>query len=149
MLAESDRGLSGTVPVQLDELADAVLDAYTDLAAERTVELRRTLRPRTVSGDPVLLERLIGNLVHNAIKYNREQGWVEVTVDADPAAPALVVHNTGQPVPSTMLGALFEPFRRMTGDRMNPRDGAGLGLSIVRSITAAHDGGLRISVDLP
>ena len=156
VLAESDRGLSGTVPVALHELADAVLDAYSDIAAQRHVELRRSLKPRTVAGDPVLLERLIGNLVHNAIKYNREGGWVEVTVADD---PVLVVHNTGQHVPSTMLTSLFEPFRRVRGERLNTQDGAGLGLSIVRSITMAHqgtvrasageDGGLRISVDLP
>ncbi|HEX4223999.1 MAG TPA: ATP-binding protein [Pseudonocardiaceae bacterium] len=156
VLAESDRGLSGTVPVALHELADAVIDSYVDLAAKHQVELRRSLRPRTVAGDPVLLERLIGNLVHNAIKYNREGGWVEITVADD---PALRVHNTGEHVSTTMLAALFEPFRRGRGERLNSRDGAGLGLSIVRSITMAHhgtvravagaDGGLMISVDLP
>ncbi|HEY4022713.1 MAG TPA: HAMP domain-containing sensor histidine kinase [Pseudonocardiaceae bacterium] len=156
VLAESDRGLSGTVPVALHELADAVMDAYTDLAARYRVELRRSLRPRTVAGDPILLERLIGNLVHNAIKYNREGGWVEVRVAED---PALLVHNTGEHVSTTVLASLFEPFRRGRGERLNSRDGAGLGLSIVRSITMAHegtvrasageDGGLIISVDLP
>ena len=156
VLAESDRGLTGTIPVALDELADAALDAYVDLASERGVTLRRTLAPRIVPGDPVLLERMITNLVHNAIKYNVDGGWVAVEVGD---SPALVVSNTGQRVPSTALGGLFEPFRRLRADRLNPQDGAGLGLSIVRSIAMAHngtvrastrdEGGLVISVELP
>jgi signal transduction histidine kinase len=156
VLAESDRGLSGTVPVALHELADAALDAYVDQARERGVTLHRDLRQRVVPGDPVLLERLITNLVHNAIKYNVDGGRVEVEVGD---SPALVVSNTGQQVPSVALGALFEPFRRLRADRLNPQDGAGLGLSIVRSIAMAHhgmvratardEGGLVISVELP
>lgn len=156
VLAESDRGLNGTVPVALHELADAALDAYVDLAAERGITVTRDLTPRTVAGDPVLLERMITNLVHNAIKYNVDGGTIDVTVGD---SPALIVSNTGQQVPSTALAALFEPFRRLRSDRLNPQDGAGLGLSIVRSIAMAHngtvratareDGGLRISVELP
>ncbi|HEY4459167.1 MAG TPA: ATP-binding protein [Pseudonocardiaceae bacterium] len=156
VLAESDRGLNGTIPVALHELADAALDAYTDLAGERGITVHRNLRPRTVAGDPVLLERMITNLVHNAVKYNVDGGVIEVEVGD---SPALVVSNTGQHVPSTALAALFEPFRRLRADRLNPQDGAGLGLSIVRSIVMAHngtvrasareDGGLRISVELP
>ena len=94
--------------------------------------------------------------MHNAIKYNVDGGRVEVEVGD---SPALVVSNTGQHVPSNAIGMLFEPFRRLRADRMNPQDGAGLGLSIVRSIAMAHngtvranardDGGLRISVELP
>ncbi|HJP72958.1 MAG TPA: HAMP domain-containing sensor histidine kinase [Pseudonocardiaceae bacterium] len=156
VLAESDRGLTGTIPVALHELADAAMDAYVDLARERGVTLHRDLRPRVVPGDPVLLERLITNLVHNAIKYNVDGGRVGVEVGD---SPALVVSNTGQQVPGVALGALFEPFRRLRSDRLNPQDGAGLGLSIVRSIAMAHngtvraaareDGGLVISVELP
>jgi signal transduction histidine kinase len=156
VLAESDRGLVGTSPVHLDELVTAALTNYADLAEEHGVALRRGLASRWVSGDPILLERLISNLLHNAIKYNEPGGWVEIVV-AD--SPALLVHNSGQQLPSEAIPALFEPFRRRVADRTNHRDGAGLGLSIVRSITAAHDGtvtaepgtdgGLRISVDLP
>lgn len=156
VLAESDRGLPGVVPVRLDELVDSVLTGYAELADEHEVSLRRGLVGRTVQGDPVLLERMISNLVHNAIKYNQPGGWVEVVVAEK---PALAVHNSGQHVPAEATSSLFEPFRRLTVDRTNHRDGAGLGLSIVRSIVAAHhggvsaepgkQGGLRISVTLP
>ena len=106
-------------------------------------------------GDPVLLERLVSNLVINAIMYNQPDGWAEVTVSAQ---PTLTVRNTGQDIPAAALPAVFEPFRRLAADRTDHR-GAGLGLSIVRAITVAHDGaihaqprdggGLIIEIELP
>ena len=155
VLAESDRGLVGTAPVHLDELVAAALTNYTELASEHGVDLRRGLAPRQVDGDPILLERLISNLLHNAIKYNEPGGWVEIVVAE---TPAMVVHNSGQQLPTEAIPALFEPFRRRVADRTNHRDGAGLGLAIARSIVTAHNGtitatpgtqgGLRISVTL-
>jgi len=155
VLAESDRGLPGTEPVRLDELVGDVLDRFAEQATEHGVTLRRTLVERTMRGDPILLDRMVTNLVGNAVKYNEPHGFVEVAV-AD--TPALAVHNSGQRVPATEVPALFEPFRRLTGERTH-RDGAGLGLSIVRSIATAHHGtvsaepgatgGLRVTVNLP
>ncbi|WP_018686040.1 sensor histidine kinase [Actinokineospora enzanensis] len=154
VLAESDRGLPSTVPVRLDQLVTEVVGGYEKSAAEHGVELRRSVTPRTVSGDPVLLERLVGNLVHNAIKYNEPGGRVEIVV-----GEMLSVRNTGQVVPANEVSSLFEPFRRLTAERTRQRDGAGLGLSIVRSIVAAHhgtvsarpgeQGGLWVDVTLP
>jgi signal transduction histidine kinase len=156
VLAESDRGLPGTVPVRLDTLVSTVLDSYAELAAEHEVTLHRGLVERTVQADPVLLERLVANLVHNAIKYNEAGGTVDVVVALE---PALSVHNTGVHVPAESVSALFEPFRRLTAERVHHRDGAGLGLSIVRSICSAHggtvaarpgeQGGLRVEIRLP
>lgn len=156
VLAESERGLPGTEPVRLDRLVSDVLDAYTDKLAEHELTVHRGLVERTVDGDAVLLERLVVNLVDNAIKYNAPGGTIEVVVAG---TPALSVHNTGQPVPAESVSALFEPFRRLTDERTHQRDGAGLGLSIVRSISTAHHGtvtakpgekgGLRVMVDLP
>jgi signal transduction histidine kinase len=156
VLAESDRGLPGVAPVRLDVLVGEVLDRFADQATEHGVTVRRDMTPRTVAGDRVLLERLVSNLVSNAIKYNDPGGTVDVVVAAE---PALLVHNTGQSVPAETVPALFEPFRRLTAERANQPGGAGLGLSIVRSIAAAHrgtvtaspgdSGGLKVRVDLP
>jgi signal transduction histidine kinase len=158
VLAEADRGLPGTVAVRLDELAGSVVDTHQELAARNRVSLRPVLGKRLLPGDPLLLERLVGNLVANAIKYNEPGGWVEVEV-AGESGPALTVRNTGQVVPAEAMPALFEPFRRLTADRTNEGGGAGLGLSIVRSITTAHGGsvraqprpggGLIVEIDLP
>jgi signal transduction histidine kinase len=142
VLAESDRGLPGAAPVRLDELAGSVIDAHQEVAGKHRVSLRRSLAERQVPGDQPLLERLVGNLVTNAITYNEPGGWVEVEVASEPG-PALTVRNTGQPVPAEEVPGLFEPFRRLSADRTNHGGGAGLGLSIVRSITAAHGGTLR------
>ena len=144
VLAESDRGLPGKVPVRLDELAGTVLDAHEELAAEHQVTLRRKLSGTWAPGDPVLLERLIANLVSNAIKYNEPGGWVEVEVTGEPGRSALTVRNTGPHVPAEMVPALFEPFRRLGTDRVRGRGGVGLGLAIVRSIVVAHEGTIRV-----
>jgi signal transduction histidine kinase len=156
VLAESDRGLPGKVRVRLDELVASVLDSHLDMAARHEVVLRRDLAQRYVPGDPVLLERLVSNLISNAIAYNSPGGWVEVVVAAE---PAITVTNTGQRVPAEAVSSLFEPFRRLTDDRTNHGGGSGLGLSIVRSITSAHDGkvearpgadgGLIVAISLP
>jgi signal transduction histidine kinase len=109
-----------------------------------------------VVGEQVLLERLVTNLVQNALKYNRPDGTIEVTVGDD---PALVVANTGDDIPADEVTALFEPFRRRSKSRIDHSGGAGLGLAIARSITRAHDGiiaasstgrdGLRVQVSFP
>jgi signal transduction histidine kinase len=158
VLAEADRGLPGTVPVRLDELADSVLDSHQEMAAKHGVSLHRSITQRLVSGDALLLERLLANLVVNAIRYNHPGGWARLEVASQPGA-VLTVSNTGQCVPAEEVAALFEPFRRLTADRTDQGGGAGLGLSIVRSITAAHSGtvrarprdggGLMVEIELP
>jgi signal transduction histidine kinase len=144
VLAESDRGLQGKVPVRVDELAATVLDAHEEMAENHGVTLRRKLNETQVPGDPVLLERLIANLVSNAISYNEPGGWAEVVVAGEPAEePAITISNTGQNVPAEAVPTLLEPFRRLGVDRVRGRGGVGLGLAIVRSIVAAHQGTLR------
>lgn len=160
-LAESDRGLQGKVPFRLDALAGRVIDQHEEQAARHQLTLRRALAAATISGDPVLLERLLVNLIENAIKYNEPGGWVEIEVTQGQGGlgGTLAVRNTGAPVPAEAVPVLFEPFRRLGGDRVRGRGGVGLGLAIARSIVAAHhadlqarprpDGGLEIVIGLP
>jgi signal transduction histidine kinase len=155
-LSESDQGLRSSTPQRLDEIVTGVLAAYQDRTTQAGVTVECRLDPRVVLGERVLLERLVTNLVENAIKYNRPGGTLTVTVGGD---PALSVVNTGQVVPAEAVPGLFEPFRRLARDRTNQGGGAGLGLAIARSITQAHDGiiaarpaeygGLRVDVHLP
>jgi signal transduction histidine kinase len=159
-LAESDRGLQGTIPIRLDELAGKVIGQHDEQAARHQLTLRRTLTPAIVAGDSVLLERLIANLLSNAIKYNEPGGWVETEVrpGADGQGGTLIVRNTGAPIPAEAVPVLFEPFRRLGADRVAGKGGVGLGLAIVRSIVTAHQanlqahprhaGGLEIAIDL-
>ncbi|MCO8272771.1 ATP-binding protein [Actinoplanes sp. TRM 88003] len=156
VLSESDRGLVSRTPLRLDRITAGVLDAHRTRAGEAGVTITSELAPRVVAGEQVLLERLVTNLVQNAIKYNRPGGTIDVRVGDD---PALSVVNTGDDVPPDEVPALFEPFRRLHGSRIDHSGGAGLGLAIARSITRAHDGiiaasstgrdGLSVQVSFP
>ncbi|QFZ17159.1 sensor histidine kinase [Saccharothrix syringae] len=139
VLANSDRGLERTQPVRLDRIVVQVVDAHRPALEQAGVRLHAASAPRTVPGDPVLLERLVTNLVGNAIKYN-DGGAVWVRVGAE---PALEVANTGPPVPADRVPSLFEPFVRLRSERVGADRGVGLGLSIVASVVRAHGGAVR------
>ncbi|GAB7051820.1 sensor histidine kinase [Catenuloplanes indicus] len=156
VLSQADQGLAGQNPERLDAIIKAVLAAHAGPAAEREVTLVPSVRPRTVHGDAVLLERLVRNLVHNAITYNMPGGTVHVTTGDE---PALTVVNTGPPIPAAEVTRLFEPFTRLATDRIDHSGGSGLGLAIARAVVTAHGGtitaepgpagGLRITVRFP
>lgn len=155
-LAESERGLMANTVVRLDRVVGAVVDLLRATAKERDVEINAELAPQTVIGEEPLLDRLVSNLIFNAVKYNLPGGTVTVEVAV---GGAFVVTNTGPPVPAEDVPALFEPFRRLSGERLDHGGGVGLGLTIARSIVAAHrgsitatpnpGGGLVVVVQLP
>jgi signal transduction histidine kinase len=166
-LASSEQRITEPSPVDMADIARHVTTGSTDGARGAGVDVRTRLRPAPVEGDPVLLERLAQNLVDNAIRYNRsEQGWIVVDTGVVGGSAHLTVENTGPPVQPYEVPGLFEPFRRRpTTERIaDPAGasigrGAGLGLSIVRSVARAHggdvhaspreDGGLIVRVRLP
>ncbi|HEU4423651.1 MAG TPA: ATP-binding protein, partial [Pilimelia sp.] len=120
------------------------LTAYE--ASKAGVVVHATPDPAPTAGDPALLERLALNLVQNGIRHNHRDGSVEiVTGYADrPGWVELRVTNTGPEVPPYDVEELFEPFRRLNGDRASGGDrGIGLGLSIVRSVARTHGGEVR------
>ncbi|GMA84921.1 hypothetical protein GCM10025868_01710 [Angustibacter aerolatus] len=143
MLAESDQGLVSRVPQQLDEIAADVVALHGQAAADAGVRLETDLAPVTVVGERVLLERLVTNLVQNGVRYNRRDGVVRVVVRPAAGGALLEVVNTGDPVPPGAVAGLFEPFKRLRGERIDHTGGSGLGLTIVRSIVAAHDGTVK------
>ena len=135
-----------------------------DAAAARAAAARRhrttPLRPAPVTGEPVLLERLIGNLVDNAIRYNHAGGHLTVDHGTADGRAVLRICNTGREITPEEAQTLLEPFVRGAGHpRPHRRPGLGLGLSIVRAIIPAHHGhiavtarpggGLDITIDLP
>ena len=142
LLARSDNELTDRRPVDLAEVARQALEQTRAEAEERGVRLTGTLEPAVVAGNGVLLERIVLNLVQNAVRYNRPQGGtVEVSVGMVDGAGELAVSNTGPVVPGYELEHIFEPFRRGKGkERTRSDKGVGLGLSIVRSVTRAHGG---------
>jgi signal transduction histidine kinase len=155
VLAETERGVMATTPQRLDLIVAAIVETLRPSAVERGIQLDAELTPVDVPGEQPLLERLVTNLVQNAIKYNVPDGWVRVRVDA---SGRLMVANSGPRVAPEQVAGLFEPFRRASGDRLDHGGGVGLGLTIARSVVAAHegtidatanpDGGLTVDVRL-
>ncbi|WP_394614095.1 sensor histidine kinase [Lentzea sp. JNUCC 0626] len=152
LLARSDRGLATRELVWLDEVVEDEVESCRALASEKKVTFEVRTRRYLVDGDPVLLAQLVGNLLRNALLYNKPGGTVTVELDQE-----LIVSNTGPTVPAQAVPGLFEPFRRLR-DRTGTA-GSGLGLSIVQSVTRAHQGsakarpngggGLVVQVNLP
>jgi signal transduction histidine kinase len=99
--------------------------------------------PAPVFGDPVLLERVAGNLVENAVRHNLDGGWVEVCTAPFEGGAELRVSSSGPEIDPARVGELFEPFRRGPVPRTGGTAGSGLGLSIVRAVVAAHGGAVR------
>jgi signal transduction histidine kinase len=153
VLARNDQARALTDPLDLAAVAE---DALEGRAAEG-ITMTATLAEAPVTGDGVLLERLIANLVDNAERYNIDGGTVEIATTADDATSAVRVVNTGAVVPADMIPRLFLPFTRL--DDRTRHDGFGLGLALVSSIATVHNGtvhatarpagGLDIIVRLP
>jgi signal transduction histidine kinase len=153
MLARNERGLTVREQTDLAAVAEDVLDSAT--LGDRRVHA--TLEPAVISGDPVLAERLITNLVDNAAKYNHPGGGIWITTRTVAGNSELTVANTGPVISPADAGRIFQPFERLNGRTSG--DGSGLGLAIVASIAAIHggtatvrprdNGGLSVTVTIP
>jgi signal transduction histidine kinase len=156
--AQAGRRLNKQVPVDLAMGVPTTLDAVAAEVARLGLAVSTDFSPAMVIGDPSLLERLAGNLVENAVRYNVHHGRLAVRTGSDGACAYLVVANTGPELDPAEVPGLFEPFRRGGIERTGTR-GAGLGLSIVRAVVDAHGGtvraqamqggGLEVTVALP
>jgi signal transduction histidine kinase len=163
-LTSSEQRLTDSLPVDLADVVRRIATESQAAAQQAGVELGTALASALVAGDPALLERLVQNLIDNAIRYNlAEHGWVLVTSGLDNGTAQLTVENPGAVVPIYEIPNLFEPFRRLATTERRATEGgdhgAGLGLSIVRSVAHAHggdvqakprrNGGLTIRVRIP
>jgi signal transduction histidine kinase len=143
VLARSQRGLLQREPLDLGTVAESASAAAEAEARERHVRLESGLRPAPVEGDRRLLERLVANLLENGLRYNRPGGWVRLETVCGPDSALVRVSNSGPQVDVAAARRLSEPFQRL--DRHGDGRGAGLGLSIVRSVSEAHGGRLAIT----
>jgi signal transduction histidine kinase len=141
-LARSQGGVTRPEPADLAECARLALAHTGAEAAARHLDVRPTLDPAPVRGDRRLLERLVANLVENAIRHNRDGGTVEVRTASAAGRSTVEVRNDGDLVPPEAVASLLEPFQRL--DRGARGDGVGLGLSIVRSVAEAHGGTVEL-----
>jgi len=156
-LATSERGLDRWESVELGGLARQAIDRRQTEAVHRGVHVRASLAPAHVAGNGNLIERLVANLLDNALRYNVPEGWIEVAASSVEGRAVLSVRNSGPVVPPDEVDRLFRPFQRLGRERTGGTDGHGLGLSIVQAIAIAHgaelvvrarpEGGLDVRVN--
>jgi signal transduction histidine kinase len=152
-LARSQRGLDSRTPVDLREItAEVVRSVPTD-----GLRVDTELGDASTTGDQAMIERLVANLVENAVRYNRPDGWVNAWTGQRDGLPTIEVTNVGPVVEPDHVDDLVKPFRR--AEENGHGRGLGLGLSIVHAIAEAHgaalhtearaEGGLRVTVAFP
>ncbi|HEY2064188.1 MAG TPA: HAMP domain-containing sensor histidine kinase [Amycolatopsis sp.] len=137
-LARSQAGVGLRHGVDLADLVATALDGVD-------FTVRADLRPALVCGEPVLLERMCGNLVENAVRHNCPGGRIEVTTGTTDDRAFLYIGNTGPLIPASTVDQLRAPFARGDGARIHTDRGIGLGLSIVDAVVIAHGGGLTLT----
>jgi signal transduction histidine kinase len=141
-LARSERGLARRDPFDLAAVTRDVIVARRPDIARRGLDLESKLEEAPTSGDPSLAERLVANLIDNAIRHNHAGGWVSVTTTIEDGRAVLSVSNSGPLVPAEEIERLFRPFERL-GAARSSYGGHGLGLSIVQAVATAHGASLR------
>ncbi|WP_211588961.1 sensor histidine kinase [Allorhizocola rhizosphaerae] len=135
VLARSQAGPTKHAPLDLADIFGAALVGIQGLT------LHTDLKPAPMRGEPVLIERMAGNLVDNAVRYNETGGTITVATGVTATQAFVRITNTGQHIAPDDAARLFEPFVRAGASRQRAdRSGTGLGLSIVRAIVTAHGG---------
>lgn len=157
-LARADGPLEATVTVDLADVVDSVLAQAVPRAEAADIRIERALAPATVRGDRVLIERMVENLVANAIAYNVPGGSLRVDLN-EGGDVTLRIANTGEAIDPASVNRLFDRFQRLESSRSRESGGYGLGLAIVRAVARHHGGeatgsalpggGLEVVVRLP
>ncbi len=146
-------------PVDLAELVDEAVATNAVAADSRELSVEVVASRIVVQGDRALLERMVDNLVDNAVRHNVDGGWFRVATAVGGAHATVVVANSGPQIGEDDAARLFERFYRADASRSRQTGGYGLGLAIVRAVAEAHrgraeasplpEGGLEVRVTLP
>ncbi len=158
-LATSERGLEHRERLDLAAVTERALARVETETAGRSLGVKPALHAAALRGDEPLIERLIANLLDNAISHNYEGGWIAVETATESDRAVLRVANSGPVIYADEVEPMFEPFHRGGADRTGTNGHHGLGLSIARAIVRAHDGeitaapqpggGLVVTVRIP
>jgi len=131
--------------ISINTLLEQILKRIRPIAKKRNIELiYESIREVTADVDEVKLSLALTNLVENAVKYNQEEGWVRVTLDADHKFFYVKVIDNGVGIPEEFQSHVFERFYRVDKARSRETGGTGLGLSITRSIVMLHQGAIKL-----
>ncbi|MBF8192891.1 HAMP domain-containing protein [Nonomuraea sp. K274] len=146
LLARSEQEIADRSPVDLADVVTHVVEQSAADARDAKITMYEVTAQAPTTGDALLLERLVHNLVENGLRYNVDDGtgWVRVVSRTVGEGKVEVeVSNTGPAVPPYDIPLLFKPFHRHGAERVVTARSAGLGLSIVRSVAVAHGGDVR------
>ena len=130
--------------IALDALVEEVLADLEPLAQKKGITLTGHCEALTMTGSDILIYRLVYNLVENAIKYNRSDGQVTVTVAKKDQNIIFSVADTGNGIPEALKNKIFEPFFRIDKSRSRALGGVGLGLALVYEIVRVHNGNITV-----
>ena len=129
----------------MNVLIERILKRLRPIAATRNIELvLESFRPVTAEVDEVKLSLALTNLVENAIKYNKDEGWVHVSLNADHKNCYIEVADSGIGIPEDAIEHVFERFYRVDKSHSREIGGTGLGLAIARSAVVMHSGAVRV-----
>lgn len=132
-------------PENINELVERILKRVRPIAAVRNIEVVfESFRPVTAEVDEVKLSLAISNLVENAIKYNKEDGWVHVSLNADHKYFYVKVADSGIGIPEESIEHIFERFYRVDKSHSREIGGTGLGLAIARNAIVMHRGAVKV-----
>ena len=132
--------------VDINQLLEATLKRLRPIARKRDVEVVfESIRPVTAEVDEVKVSQIFTNLVENAIKYNKEHGWVKVLLDADHQFFTVEISDSGVGIPEADHEHIFERFYRVDKSHSREIGGTGLGLSITRNAVLLHRGSIKVS----
>jgi signal transduction histidine kinase len=157
--AEGDPSIHNLDHVRLDEILEVLVEDC-DMEAEAKgcrLDLSAS-EPCTVLGDPELLRRAVENVVRNAIRHAPVGTAITIDLESRRESATIAVRDHGPGVPDELLGAIFEPFFRVEGDRSRASGGVGLGLAIARRAVTLSRGriyaqnarpGLIVTIELP
>lgn len=133
------------VSLDINGLLELILKRLRPIARKKNVEvIYESIRPVTAEVDEVKLTLALSNLVENAIKYNKPEGWVRVTLDADHQFFTVGISDSGVGIPEEELEHIYERFYRVDKSHSREIGGTGLGLAITRSAVLMHRGSIRV-----
>jgi len=143
-LTVSEQGDKHAEQLDLAALAEDALDQAGDGIQQAELHVDAALARAPMRGDAHLVERMVWNLVDNAVRHNVAGGWIRVSTGYHDDVAFLRIANSGEVVPDSAVGALAEPFYRLAG-RTGEGGGFGLGLSIAKSVSSAHGGTMTVT----
>lgn len=131
--------------LNINQLLEDILKRLRPIADKRHIDLiLDSFRPVEADVDEVKFTLAISNLVENGIKYNVDDGWVRVTLDADHKYFYVKVADSGMGIPEESIGRIFERFYRVDKSHSKEIGGTGLGLAITRSAVTKHHGNIQV-----